>query len=1725
MTRRGGFWALLSVRACCLFLLSFLIRARVAFSQNQTCESKDLNALLGFANELDLGWVLNGSSSGCCDWSGVTCGPPTINGRRVVGLDLSGKSLRGSISDSLAGLDQLKRLDLSVNSLQGVVPPQLLRLPLLEFINLSTNQLKGVIPSNLSLPAIQVFNISYNQFTGSHPILVGSNNLTSFDLTSNKFYGPIDAGICNSSAKIRILRFSENSFYGDLPRGLRNCSSLTELWLSMNDLSGDLPDALFDMTSMTQLFLEGNQFSGNLSTNMSNLSNLVEIDLSLNRFSGLIPDVFGSLAKLESFSAQSNKLVGNFPSSLSKLSSLRVLNLNNNSLSGEINLNCTAMPKLSTLNLGSNYFSGPIPDMLLHCVQLKTLNLAKNNLTGEIPHSFKNFTSLSDLSLSGNHFSNITSALQILQYCPKLTTLVLTRNFHGGEMMPVDGIQGFEKMELLVIANCALTGSIPSWLANLTRLKVLDISWNRLSGSIPTWLGNLDNLFYLDLSNNSFSGQLPNSLTQMKSLMSGSKSPQVGSTENFPFFIKRNSSGKGLQYNQVSSFPPSLILGDNMLVGRILPGFGKLVDLLVLDLSWNNLSGNIPAELSGMTSLEILDLSHNNLTGAIPSSLTNLSFLSKFDVAYNNLVGQVPTGGQFSTFSSSDFEGNSELCGIHLSPCKSQDLPPSRVKKHKRAARISIAVGIGIGASFLLGVVYWIILRQHSGKHENNAKAVTHADESSDAAGCTIVLLFHKDNKELNIDDILKSTNNFDPAFIVGCGGYGLVYKATLPDGRNIAIKRLSGDFFQVEREFQAEVETLSRAQHRNLVSLQGYCKFGNDRLLIYSYMENGSLDYWLHEKNEGSLMLDWGRRLQIALGAARGLAYLHESCEPHILHRDIKSSNILLDEEFEAHLADFGLARLISPSETHVTTDLVGTLGYIPPEYGQSPGATFKGDVYSFGVVLLELLTGRRPVDMCKPKGSRDVVSWVLQMKKERREAEVFDPCIYDKDDNSQILRMLELACLCGSDCEYRHSEGARINPRDCWYWLNGNCLNPKCSFRHPPLDSLFAKPMPTSGSVPPPQTAPLTRAPSAHSLSNNINKQSVPCHYFQWGQCLKGERCPYMHGPQASVALVSQQSAKASKLLPEPPQTSKKDRLQNATMQQNVTELNLDKPKTIVNMQIEMPSATTKLVTKAENAANAELSENKRLSFCPLDDEPPAAPQNVITTSSGHTLSNPWSHQIQATNEQPENGRDTDEFSREYSPGFDVLVEDDIKDPDYFHNEDDFRMASAHGGQNLEPEDDYDYHHSDYELITKTGRDRSNDRGKYDNYEQTCGRHGWEPKTSERFLDKPPSHGRVMLDREAKLDEMDGSDLRHRLLKQRRPNGSRSTDSRDGHGEHSRRNEDNVQEKDYGHHFRDRRQFPPKNSLSTRLQGRIAFPRRSLTDRASNLLLEKERGRGLQGRLSPVRRINSQVRHPERIRQQPTEEFGIDSRSIRNRPCRRGDANSLDFAGPKSLAELKGAKINDSSQEQSIISSSVNTKLIKAKPGKVEGLQESDNSPALEDPMQLRSILKRKREMTYADNEISTSQYDNNQGGGESAINESVSAAMLSLQSVHPGEAGREGNHTIGSHKVQDVGAVDGVITTEDGELTYDDIQSSTKADAVETEDGMGLENVEEEELENYCQRDGGFDYESGDFKANNDENAFQGDEEELDDEDDFARKVDQEEAEMEGWKVLLR
>ncbi|KAM7487873.1 hypothetical protein LguiB_025357 [Lonicera macranthoides] len=992
-------------------ILGVSLQAQVLESQNLTCNSDDLKALEGFMSGFESaieGWNWNtttSSSSNCCNWVGITCNSSSnlglndpFNSDRVVKLDLSRKRLMGRITDSFTSLNQLRTLNLSHNFIKGSLPFSLLNLPNLEILDLSNNDFSGFFPTSTNLPSIRVFDVSVNLFDGQVPF-----------------------GICRNSIRIESMLLGVNYFTGNLMPDIGNCTSLEHLCLGANFLSGDLPENLFRLPKLARLAIQDNRFSGPLSSNIGNLSNLVRLDVSLNRFSGSIPNVFHRLRKLELFTAQSNNFSGLIPQSLANSPTIYSLSLRNNSLYGPIAFNCSAMVNLTSLDLGTNLFVESIPDNLPSCPRLRTVNLARNNFSSQIPESFKNFHSLTYLSLSNSSIYNLSSALDILQHCKNLTTLVLTLNFHNEEL-PSDPSLDFKSLRALVIANCRLTGVFPQWLTGSTQLQLLDLSWNSLRGTIPASLGNFGYLFYLDLSNNSFTGEIPQSLAALPSLISRNISWEEPSPD-FPFFLKRNISTRGLQYNQIWSFPPTLELSNNFFTGPIWPEFGNLKRVHILDLKCNNLSGNIPDSLSGMTSVETLDLSHNNLSGNLPPSLVSLSFLSKFSVAYNNLTGAIPSAGQFQTFPNSSFEGNQGLCGDHAAPCKQRNQIPvksSRKLSKSKGTIIGMAVGIGIGTVFILALMFLIVIRASSRKEVDPEKEEDGDEKDLEELGSRLVVLFqdNESNKELCLDDLLKSTNSFDQSNIVGCGGFGLVYKAALPDGTKVAIKRLSGDCGQMEREFQAEVEALSRAQHRNLVLLQGYCKYKTDRLLIYSYMENGSLDFWLHEKSDGPSSLDWDTRVQIAQGAARGLLYLHHSCEPRILHRDIKSSNILLDKNFVAHLADFGLARLMLPYDTHVTTDLVGTLGYIPPEYGQASVATYKGDVYSFGVVLLELLTGKRPMDMCKPKGSRDMISWVFQMRREKRETEVFDPFIYDKQHAKEMLWVLEIACLCLSDC-----------------------------------------------------------------------------------------------------------------------------------------------------------------------------------------------------------------------------------------------------------------------------------------------------------------------------------------------------------------------------------------------------------------------------------------------------------------------------------------------------------------------------------------------------------------------------------------------------------------------------------------------------------------------------------------------------------------------------------
>ncbi|EFJ07415.1 hypothetical protein SELMODRAFT_133636 [Selaginella moellendorffii] len=272
-------------------------------------------------------------------------------------------------------------------------------------------------------------------------------------------------------------------------------------------------------------------------------------------------------------------------------------------------------------------------------------------------------------------------------------------------------------------------------------------------------------------------------------------------------------------------------------------------------------------------------------------------------------------------------------------------------------------------------------------------------------------------------EELEAATAGFSRANLLGEGGFGCVYKGFLPGGQVVAVKQLKVGSGQGEREFRAEVEIISRVHHRHLVSLVGYCIADAQRLLVYDFVPNGTLEHHLHGK--GRPVMDWPTRLKIASGSARGLAYLHEDCHPRIIHRDIKSSNILLDNNFDAQVSDFGLAKLASDTYTHVTTRVMGTFGYLAPEYASTGKLTEKSDVYSFGVVLLELITGRRPVDTTQRVGDESLVEWARPYLTQAIENGDLDGIVDERLANyneNEMLRMVEAAAAC-----VRHSASKR--------------------------------------------------------------------------------------------------------------------------------------------------------------------------------------------------------------------------------------------------------------------------------------------------------------------------------------------------------------------------------------------------------------------------------------------------------------------------------------------------------------------------------------------------------------------------------------------------------------------------------------------------------------------------------------------------------------------------
>ncbi|KAG6667858.1 probable receptor-like protein kinase At5g18500 [Carya illinoinensis] len=262
--------------------------------------------------------------------------------------------------------------------------------------------------------------------------------------------------------------------------------------------------------------------------------------------------------------------------------------------------------------------------------------------------------------------------------------------------------------------------------------------------------------------------------------------------------------------------------------------------------------------------------------------------------------------------------------------------------------------------------------------------------------------------------DLERATNGFSKENIIGEGGYGTVFQGHLINDTPVAVKKLFNNLGQAEKEFRVEVDAIGHLRHKNLVRLLGYCIEGTERLLVYEYVNNGNLEQWLHGAMRQHGYLTWEARIKILLGTAKALAYLHEAIEPKVVHRDIKSSNILIDDDFNSKLSDFGLAKLLCAGTSHITTRIMGTFGYVAPEYANSGLLNEKSDVYSFGVVLLEAITGRDPVDYGRPPNEVNLVDWLKLMVGSRRSEEVVDPNIETRPSTSALKRALLTALRC---------------------------------------------------------------------------------------------------------------------------------------------------------------------------------------------------------------------------------------------------------------------------------------------------------------------------------------------------------------------------------------------------------------------------------------------------------------------------------------------------------------------------------------------------------------------------------------------------------------------------------------------------------------------------------------------------------------------------------------
>ncbi|XP_072991929.1 receptor protein kinase TMK1-like [Typha latifolia] len=739
---------------------------------------------------------------------------------------------------------------------------------------------------------------------------------------------------------------------------------------------------------VTEILAGNCSLKGSLSADLRNLTALTVLDLRSNSLTGPLP-------------------------SLSGLSSLQALFLHSNLFSSVPLDFFSGLSSLSSVSLDGNPFEPwPIPPSLADANHLVNFSANSANVSGLLPEFLATaFPSLARLDLSFNLLFGPVPA----GFAPASLRQLLLNNQRG---------------------NAHLSGSI-EFVANLSSLEQLWLQFNDFSGPLPNF-SLLTSLYDLRLGSNKLTGPVPQSLIEVKSLKEVSLSNNFlqGPVPVFPSSVEEVdlvphserfcllTPGKcdprvNVLLSIIESFGYPLKFAESWSGNDPCNNWSGIScnargNITVINFQRMRLNGTISPKFASISSLKQLILSNNNLTGNIPSTLASLPLLEKLDVANNSLYGEVPNFSEKVTVIT---DGNPDM----------EMLPSSAY------AVVLVFVIVAVVAVVFLFELLWLSSAAQEQHYVSVERPSTNKIEMMSMSP-TGAHAAEGDNMVFSIESLRTATDDFSRENVLGCGGFGVVYKGVLPaDGTRIAVKRMEASVVPQGgfAEFEAEIAVLTKVRHRSLVSLLGYCTDGDERLLVYEYMSQGSLsEHLFNWREQGLEPLDWKRRMNIALDVARGIEYLHSLANQSFIHRDLKSSNILLGDDMRAKVADFGLARLV-PDGGSLMTKFAGTFGYLAPEIAQTALVTTKCDVYSFGAILMELITGQKVINPRLREGT-NLVSWFRKNWRKEDELKNAIDSSFNLDDgtldNIKITAELAVEC-CAKDYNHRPDMGQAVN------------------------------------------------------------------------------------------------------------------------------------------------------------------------------------------------------------------------------------------------------------------------------------------------------------------------------------------------------------------------------------------------------------------------------------------------------------------------------------------------------------------------------------------------------------------------------------------------------------------------------------------------------------------------------------------------------------------------